>query len=259
MADGHGHDLGHPGSDTAVRTSSVRLSLLIMFVLGSGVLHAQDSSAVAPLWALDLCLGGGSSLDVTAHTGPDATVTFDLAGWFHLGAGVERRIVGRWSGRFSFGYESGGWKATGPGNPFAAPNYAADRWVLGAGVVHQVHRGTRSQIDLQGGARFQFGMRVPTIITLDSTSAGSDLRDLTLRYRSAVSPVLAVGWRWRPTRGSVGAIGTSIGMTWFHCTYDGVELPNDVPELPEGLLPMTGAHAGWQLLFTIGYSGWSSS
>jgi hypothetical protein len=219
--------------------------------------HAQDSSRVAPKWALDLFLGGGSNTVVTVHTGPEATGTFDLSGWFHLGAGVERRIAGRWSGRFTFGYESGGWKATGTTNPFAAPNNAAGRWSTGAGAVYQLYRAARSQFNLQGGARLLFGMQVPATITLDSTTTASDLRTLTLHYRPSVSPVLAVGWRWRPTETSVGAISASLGITWFHCTYDGVVLPSDVPELPEGLLPMTGTHDGWQLLFTIGYGGWS--
>lgn len=227
-----------------------------MLVLARSV-SGQDSTHIAPKWALDLYLGVGSSLDITARIGADATGTIDLAGWFYLGAGVERRIAGRWSGRFTVGYETGGWEATGPTNPFAAPNNAAYRWAIGAGGVYQVYRGARSQFNLQGSARYLLGMKVPTTITLDNATTPGDLRDLTLHYRPSVSPVLAVGWRWRPKRGSVGCIGTSLGLTYFHCTYDGVELPNDVPALPDGLAPLTGTHAGWQLLFTIGYSGWS--
>lgn len=234
------------------------LALVIVLQFLHAVL-AQDSLCIAPKWALDLFLGGGSSKDVTARTGPEATGTIDMAGWFHLGTGVERRIAGRWSGRLSMGYESGGWEATGPSNPFAAPNNAADRWVIGAGAVYQVHRGERSQFNLHGGARFLFGMKVPTTITLDSTTTPSALRDLTLHYRPSVSPVLALGWRWRPKRGSAGCIDTSLGLTYFHCTYDRVELPNDVPAFPEGLAPMSGTHASWQLLFSIGYGGWSPS
>lgn len=196
-------------------------------------------------------------MDVTARTGPDDTGTIDLAGWFHLGVGVDRRIAERWSGRFSFGYEMGGWKTSGTPNPFAPPNNAADRWAIEAGAVVQLYRAAQSQFNLQGGARLLFGMHVPTTITLDSTTTASDLRTLTLHYRPSVSPVLARGWRWRPTPTSVGALSTSLGITWFHCTYDGVELPHDVPVLPEGLYPLTGTHAGWQLLFTIGYGGWS--
>ena len=235
----------------------MRIHVVCLISLLSHELIAQDSTHIAPKWALDLHLGGDSSLDVTARTGPEATGTIDLAGWFHLGPGVERRIVGRWSGRLAFGYDVGGWEATGPSNPFAAPNNPADRWALGIGAVYQLHRSERSQFNLQGGARFLLGMKVPTTITLDSTSTPSDLRDLTLRYRPSVSPVLALGWRWRPKRGSAGCIGTSLGLIYFHCTYDRVELPNDVPALPEGLAPLTGTHEGWQLLFIIGYSGWS--
>ena len=150
-----------------------------MLVLARSV-SSQDSTHIAPKWAFDLYLGGGGTMDVTARTGPEVTGTIDLAGWFHLGGAVERRIAGRWSGRFTFGYETGGWETTGPTNPFAAPNYAADRWVIGAGGVCQVYRGARSQFNLQGSARFVFGMTVPTLITFDSTSTASDLRDITL-------------------------------------------------------------------------------
>jgi hypothetical protein len=235
----------------------MRSYVLVLMVLLSHALFPQDSTRIAPKWAFDLFLGGGSSTDVTVRTGPEATGTFDLSGWFHLGAGVERRLAERWSGRFSIGYETGGWEATGTTNPFAAPNSAAGRWAIGAGAVYQLYRAARSQFNLQGGARLLFGMQVPATITLDSTTTASDLRTLTLHFKPAVSPVLSIGWRWRPTRRSVGSIGTSVGITWFHCTYDGVELPNDVPDLPGGLLPLTGTHEGWQLLFTIGYSGWS--
>jgi hypothetical protein len=235
----------------------LRPRVLLVALLGAVAVHGQDSTRTAPKWALDLYLGGGGSVKVTARTGPAALRTIDLAGWFHLGAAFERRLAGPWSGRFAFGYESGGWEATGPGNPYAAPKSAASRWAIGTGAAYKLHRGARSQFNLQGGARFLLGMRVPTTITLDSANTPSKLRDLTLRYRPSVSPALALGWRWRPKPGSAGCIGTSIGVGWFHCTYDGVELPNDVTDLPDGLLPMTGTHAGWQLLFTIGFSGWS--
>jgi|688.fasta_scaffold421162_2 hypothetical protein len=240
-----------------MRTSGMHRWLLLVGYLASPALFAQDSSAVAPKWALDLYLGGGGSEKITVRTGSVATGTFDLTGWFHLGAGVDRRIAGRWSGRFTFGYEVGGWEATGATNPFAAPSNSGDRWAIGSGAVYQVYRGHRSQFNLQGGARFLLGMDVPTVIQLDSSSTANDLRTLSLRYKPSLAPVLAVAWRWRAKRGSPGCIGTSIGITYFHCTYDRVELPSDVPTLPNGSLPLTGTHEGLQLLFTIGYSGWS--
>lgn len=234
----------------------MRSALLLLALLGVSRSDAQDTCKVAPSWDFDLFLGAGSGKAITVRTCRNAAGTIDLAGWFHLGAGVERRIAGRWSGRFAFGYEVGGWEATGTANPFAAPNNSADRWALGAGAVYQLYRGERSQFNLQGGTRLLLGMDVPTTITLDTTTTPSALRDLTLHYRPSVSPVLAVGWRWRPKRGSAGCIGTSLGVSYFHCTYDRVDLPGDVPALPEGLLPLTGAHTGWQALFTLGFSGW---
>ncbi|MBL7982035.1 MAG: hypothetical protein JNL52_09520 [Flavobacteriales bacterium] len=56
----------------------VVLGLLMVLLAASSL--GQDSTRIAPKWALDLYLGGGGSMDVTARTGHDDTGTIDLAG-----------------------------------------------------------------------------------------------------------------------------------------------------------------------------------
>ena len=64
-------------------------------------------------------------------------------------------------------------------------------------------------------------------------------------------------WLWRPKYGSVGSNGACLGRAWSHCSYARVDPPNDVPTLPEALLPLTGTHTGRKLSFTVALRGWS--
>ncbi len=233
---------------------SRRFALPLLILTISRVV-AQDSSAVAPKWVLDMYLGSGSSELVAVRTGPDAHAAIDLSGWFQLGMGMDRRIERGWSVRGSFSYEIGGAESSGPGNPFAAPALFGDRVALGAGMVRQLHRDMRNQFVVYGGARVLLGMDIPVVLELDTSGVRSDLRMVQLFYRTSVNPVISAGWRRRVKKDAPGCIGLTIGATYFQCSYDHALLPNGMVELPADLMPLTGSHAGWNYLLTIGFSG----
>lgn len=233
----------------------VRLVITILGIWIGASLWAQEEDATIPLWAIDMYMGGGGEKTVAVGLGQGSSGTFDLCGWFHLGADVDRHISGRWSGRFAFGYELGGWEPSGAGDPFAAPTNTGDRWVIDVGPVRELYRGARSQFGLFVGPRIWLGMDVPVILRLDGTPNTNDLRTLVLHYRPSVGPVIRAGWRWRVKAGSPHCISISTGATYFHCTYDRIDLPNDIASVPASLLPLQGEHHAWSYLFTLGYGG----
>jgi len=228
-----------------------RLLLLLLHMYSLHGLLAQDSSGVAPKWVAELLLGGGHGGLVEVRTGPDQYGEIDVAGWFHLGLAAERRISGRWSMRTYLGYESGGWEANTPANPFAAPSSTTDRWTLGAYGVYQLYRGFHSQFTLFAGVRGVLGMNIHTDYRTDTAYVSSSFKQVDLLYRPALVPQAGGAWRWR-FRTNPESVMLRAGLEYYTDTYRDADLTSGLTDVPSDLAPLLGTQAGWAYFVDFG-------
>ena len=238
-----------------MRSSNMRIWLVVLALLIVRALPAQDSTRVSPKWVFEILLGGGGSDEVSVRTGPDEQRSMDLAGWFHLRFAGERALGERWSSRLAIGFATGGWEGGRGGNPFAAPSAQGDRWDVAVGAGYQLYRGRRSQFALTGELRGVFGMDLSTDYQTDTAWVAASFQQVRMFYRPALSPQLAAVWRLRIGPGPFGAT-LRVGVEHYSYTYSRSERSAGLPELPDGLEPLTGTHTGFAYTWSIGFFGW---
>lgn len=225
--------------------------LLTMLLAASS--RGQDSTRIAPKWALELYLGGGGSEKVTARTGPDATGTIDLAGWFHLGAAVEGAIHGPWSWRGAFTFELAGWERTG-GGPTGSYQPEGDRVGLGLGLSWQALRSRHHHVSIAAELRAVLGMDVQADLRLDTAFTASTFQHAQLFYHPAAVPRLSAAWRYRWGSNALGLV-VRAGVEHFAYTYARSALSSGLPAFPAWLEPLTGTHRGFAYVVSVGLMG----
>jgi hypothetical protein len=226
---------------------------LLISMLAPMNLFAQDSIRTAPLFALELVMGGGGEHVVQARTEPDRMRRIDLAEWFHLGAAIEGSMHGRWSWRGSFTYELAGWESTG-GGPTGSAHPDGDRVGLGLGLSWQTLRSRHHQVSIAAELRAVLGMDLRAELQMDTAFTVASFQQAQLFYYPAAVPRTSVAWRYRWGSNDLGLV-VRAGVEYFAYTCDRSELSSGLSSFPAGLEPLTGTHSGFAYVVSVGLMG----